>query len=235
MSAVLIAKAGRWLAACVLLLAGAAGFALWQLQLEFRAASIRSPAARWLLPTLRVAIIGLDNTGNSDRHFTPYSRVVPFVKAEADQMPGAEIHANIVETILAGRYPRSLALPWEIAYVALIVALAAWLFIKLRAGVGAAVGILSTLVFPPKAATADAGTAIDGLADSVSDLLVRAADEMLRVQRDDGDVAAAARAWLGEARAITHEIPSRSMRRETSATPSPVRSRAGSKPSNASR
>jgi len=85
--------------------------------------------------------------------------------------------------------------------------LAAWQRIA-ETLVGAAVGILSTLVFPPKAATADAGVAIDGLADSVSDLLVRAADEMVRVQRDDGDVAAAARAWLGEARAITHEVPS---------------------------
>jgi len=85
--------------------------------------------------------------------------------------------------------------------------LAAWQRIA-ETLVGAAVGILSTLVFPPKAATADAGEAIDGLADSVSDLLVRAADEMVRVQRDDGDVAAAARAWLGEARAITYEVPS---------------------------
>lgn len=85
--------------------------------------------------------------------------------------------------------------------------LAAWQRIT-ETLVGAAVGILSTLVFPPKAATADAGEAIDGLADSVSDLLVRAADEMVRVQRDDGDVAAAARAWLGEARAITYEVPS---------------------------
>lgn len=84
--------------------------------------------------------------------------------------------------------------------------LAAWQRIT-ETLVGAAVGILSTLVFPPKAATADAGVAIDGLADSVSDLLVRAADEMVRVQRDGGDVAAAARDWLGEARSVTHELP----------------------------
>ena len=43
--------------------------------------------------------------------------------------------------------------------------------------VGAAVGIIATLLFPPKVATADAGRAIDGLADAVSELLVRAADE----------------------------------------------------------
>ena len=44
--------------------------------------------------------------------------------------------------------------------------------------VGAVVGIVATLVFPPKVATSDAGRAIDGLADAVSELLVRAADEL---------------------------------------------------------
>jgi hypothetical protein len=73
--------------------------------------------------------------------------------------------------------------------------------------VGAAVGIAANLLFPPKVATADAGQAIDGLADSVSDLLNRAADE-LREQVEVGrDVAPYARNWLGEARSITHDIP----------------------------
>ena len=44
--------------------------------------------------------------------------------------------------------------------------------------VGAAVGIIATLLFPPKVASADAGRAIDGLADAVSELLVRAANEL---------------------------------------------------------
>src|SRR6188768_4233142 len=44
--------------------------------------------------------------------------------------------------------------------------------------VGAAVGIIATLVFPPKVASSDAGRAIDGLADAVSALLLRAADEL---------------------------------------------------------
>jgi hypothetical protein len=73
--------------------------------------------------------------------------------------------------------------------------------------VGAAVGIAANLLFPPKVATADAGRAIDGLADSVSELLNRAADELSALVADGGDVAAAARDWLGEARRITHEIP----------------------------
>src|SRR4051812_45098650 len=79
--------------------------------------------------------------------------------------------------------------------------------------VGAAVGIIVNLVFPPKVASADAGQAIDGLADSVSNLLSRAATELTDLVDGDGDVvtagdlAAAARDWLGEARQITHDIP----------------------------
>ena len=85
----------------------------------------------------KVAIIGLNNAGNSDVHFTPYSR-----GTGADQMPGAEIHANAIETILSGRYPKSLPLGAELVYVALIAALAAWLFLRLRVGLGAAVALL---------------------------------------------------------------------------------------------
>jgi hypothetical protein len=75
--------------------------------------------------------------------------------------------------------------------------------------VGAAVGIAANLLFPPKVATADASQAIDGLADSVKDLLHLAADELTQLVQDGGDPdpAPAARAWLGEARSITHDIP----------------------------
>ena len=73
--------------------------------------------------------------------------------------------------------------------------------------VGAAVGIATNLLFPPKVASADAGRAIDGLADTVSELLTRAADELEALLADGGDLGASARAWLGDARRITHEIP----------------------------
>ncbi len=73
--------------------------------------------------------------------------------------------------------------------------------------VGAAVGIATNLLLPPRVASADAGRAIDGLADSVSELLNRAADELTEPVADGRDVAPAARAWLGEARRITHDIP----------------------------
>jgi hypothetical protein len=73
--------------------------------------------------------------------------------------------------------------------------------------VGAVVGIAANLLFPPKVASADAGRAIDGLADSVDDLLVRAAGELTELVAEGRDLGPAARAWLGEARRITHDIP----------------------------
>jgi hypothetical protein len=74
--------------------------------------------------------------------------------------------------------------------------------------VGAAVGIIATLLFPPKVASGDAGRAIDGLANDVSELLVRAAnelDEMAEAHRDR--LPGAAREWLDDARRINHGIP----------------------------
>src|SRR4051794_33980516 len=74
--------------------------------------------------------------------------------------------------------------------------------------VGAGVGIIATLVFPPKVASADAGRAIDGLADAVSELLVRAARELDAMAAGDPQrLSGAAREWLDDARRITHNIP----------------------------
>jgi adenylate cyclase len=65
-------------------------------------------------------------------------------------MAGGEIHANIVETILTGRYPRPLTRGQEIAYVALAMGLAAWLFLRFSVGGGAALmPLLLLLVVPP--------------------------------------------------------------------------------------
>ena len=56
-------------------------------------------------------------------------------------------------------------------------------------------------------ASADAGRAIYGLADSVGELLRRAADELSQQRHEPGVVGSAAEAWLGEARRITYDIP----------------------------
>jgi hypothetical protein len=71
--------------------------------------------------------------------------------------------------------------------------------------VGAAVGVAANLLFPPKIASADAAKAIDGLADLMSGLLNRAADELAELVAQGREVAPAARDWLDEARRITHE------------------------------
>jgi hypothetical protein len=73
--------------------------------------------------------------------------------------------------------------------------------------VGAAVGVAANLLFPPKVATADAGQAINDLADKVNDLLRRAAAELDQLVADGRDVAPASREWLDDARRITHDIP----------------------------
>lgn len=73
--------------------------------------------------------------------------------------------------------------------------------------VGAAVGIAANLLFPPKVASGDAGQAIDRLADSISEVLNRAADQLSDLVADRSDLAPSAWHWLGEARRVTHDIP----------------------------
>jgi hypothetical protein len=75
--------------------------------------------------------------------------------------------------------------------------------------VGAAVGVATNLLFPPKVATASAAAAIDALADSMSESVDHAAVELSELVEEGGEIAPAARRWLDEARRITHdEVPS---------------------------
>jgi hypothetical protein len=74
--------------------------------------------------------------------------------------------------------------------------------------VGAGVGVATNLLFPPKVATDSAAKAIDGLADSISELVNRAAAELSELIAKGGEIAPSARQWLDEARLITHvEVP----------------------------
>ena len=108
------------------------------------------------------------------------------------------LRANLVEVAISGMLVLGVG--------SLVAGSAAWQRIA-ETLVGAAVGIAANLLLPPKVASADAGRAIDGLADSVSELLNRASDELRELSTDRRDVAQAARAWLDEARRITHDIP----------------------------
>jgi len=73
--------------------------------------------------------------------------------------------------------------------------------------VGAAVGIAANLLLPPKVASDDAGRAIDGLADDLSELLRRSAEELSELVARGDDITPAARTWLDDARLINHDIP----------------------------
>ena len=87
----------------------------------------------------RVVIIAADDRGTQDRHPSPYSRRI--IGKQGDQMTGGEIHANIVETILSGHFPRRLPLTAEWSYVLALVAIAALLFLRLHPAVGLAVAV----------------------------------------------------------------------------------------------
>ncbi len=91
----------------------------------------------------KVVIIAANNAGTSDQHFTPYSRGM-----KAEQMAGGEIHANIVETILSGRFPSTPTVPLEIAYLASLVAVAAYFFFTLPVGWSAAFAAGITAIVP---------------------------------------------------------------------------------------
>ena len=87
----------------------------------------------------RVVIIAANDRGTQDRHPTPYSRAI-FSK-QGDQMIGGEIHANIVETVLSGHYPRRLPQAVELAFLLALVVIAALLYLRLHPAGGLAVAL----------------------------------------------------------------------------------------------
>jgi len=93
----------------------------------------------------KVAIIAVGNSGSADFHFTPYSR-----GSGSEQMAGGEIHANIVESILSGRYPTPLSDRVEIAYLVALLLIVVPLLMNLHAGWGIAiVGAAAAVVALP--------------------------------------------------------------------------------------
>src|SRR3954447_25500292 len=73
--------------------------------------------------------------------------------------------------------------------------------------VGAGVGIASNLIFPPKVASDDAGSALKDLAHDLARLLNRAADQLSRPDITGKEIATEARGWLDDARRVTHDMP----------------------------
>jgi hypothetical protein len=75
--------------------------------------------------------------------------------------------------------------------------------------VGAAVGVVSNLLIPPKVGALDAGRAIEGLGNDLAELLDRAAETLAEVDGADADadLSEQATGWLDDARRLTHGIP----------------------------
>lgn len=74
-----------------------------------------------------VIITAHDSSSLQDTHLTPYSRGL--IGFERTQMTGGEVHANIVETLLSGRYPREIPRSLAWALIVVLAALSAWLFL----------------------------------------------------------------------------------------------------------
>jgi adenylate cyclase len=88
----------------------------------------------------KVVIVTYEPSGSQDMHPTPYS--LGFWGLEGSDMTGAEIHANVIETILTGKAPRSVSprVAWAVLAGFLAVGLA--LFLHLSIWWGAAALIL---------------------------------------------------------------------------------------------
>ncbi len=92
----------------------------------------------------KVVIIAYEPSGLQDIHQTPYAR--GFFNIPARLMSGPEVHANIVETLLRGRFPRPVAAPWRLLYLAAILALGLALFFRFSPLWGLAVLVLLALL-----------------------------------------------------------------------------------------
>ena len=87
----------------------------------------------------KVVIIAPENVGNEDVHLTPYAR--GFLGLGGRLMTGAEIHANIVETMLTGKFPRPIPSWLRIAYIVVVLTVGTSLFFKLSPWEGLGIGL----------------------------------------------------------------------------------------------
>jgi adenylate cyclase len=93
----------------------------------------------------KVVIMAYEPTGGQDIHQTPYSRGL--INFSGRLMSGPEIHANIVETLLTGRWPRPVPAPWRLMYLLMVLAVGTAAFFKLTPRQGLAVlALLGVLV-----------------------------------------------------------------------------------------
>uniref|UniRef100_A0A7C3V1E1 Adenylate/guanylate cyclase domain-containing protein n=1 Tax=Desulfobacca acetoxidans TaxID=60893 RepID=A0A7C3V1E1_9BACT len=91
----------------------------------------------------KVVIVTYEPSGSQDMHPTPYA--LGFWPWEGKYMSGAEIHANVVETILSGKAPRNVPRFVDLGVLAGFLAAGLWLFFRLSSRQGLAA--LAALAF----------------------------------------------------------------------------------------
>ncbi len=96
----------------------------------------------------KVVILASEYAGMQDIHLSPYAQGL--FSMEGRLMTGAELHANIVETLLTGISPRAVPGWLRIVYLASVLICVTTLFFKLRPwfglGTGLLVGLASALL-----------------------------------------------------------------------------------------
>jgi len=98
----------------------------------------KNPELQWLKG--KVVIIAPEHVGIQDFHLAPYAR--EFWKTEGRLMSGAELHANIVETLLSGRFSRSVPSWIRILSMVILLLVGTLLFFRLHPLRGLVVGLL---------------------------------------------------------------------------------------------
>lgn len=88
----------------------------------------------------KVVIIAAEHIGTADIHFTPYAR--GFWGWEGTAMSGPELHANIVETLLSGRFPRPVPFWVNFIYLLGVVSAAGFIFIRVSPTAGLGISLL---------------------------------------------------------------------------------------------
>jgi len=92
----------------------------------------------------KVVIIAAEHVGHQDIHLTPYAH--GFLGFEGRMMSGAELHANIVETLFTGRFPQSVANWFRLIYLVTVLAIGTALFFRLHPLQGIGMGLLLGLI-----------------------------------------------------------------------------------------
>ena len=92
----------------------------------------------------KVVIIAYEPAALQDIHVTPYS--LSLWRWQGSDMSGAEVHANIIETLLTGRVPRPVPGYLSALYLAALLLIGGLLFYRLSSGRGLAAAALLCLL-----------------------------------------------------------------------------------------